>query len=292
MKPAPFAYHAPTTKAEVLSLLAGRDDSRVLAGGQSLVPLLNLRLAAPEHLIDLNGVAELDGIAIVGRDLAVGAMTRQRTAERSDLVARCCPLLAAALRHVGHPQTRNRGTIGGSIAHMDPTAELPVVAAAWDAVLTIESEARGRRRIPFAALSAGYLQTGIEGDEILVEIAFPIWPVGHGWGFEEVTRSGEGYATVSVATLVALGPAGAVERIAVAIGGLAAAPIRLATAEAALAGQVPSGDLIAEAGRHARALQADGDPVSPAEYKRHLAGVLTVRALRAAVARALVPSRG
>ena len=182
MKPAAFAYHAPRSRAELLSLLATLSDARMLAGGQSLVPLLNLRLAGPANLIDLNTIPELDTIAIQGDRLHLGAMVRQRAAEHSALVRQSCPLLAEALRHVGHQQTRNRGTIGGSLAHMDPTAELPVVACALDAILTVES-LRGPRTLPFATWSTGYLSTQIAPDEALTGIDLPNWPPGHGWGF-------------------------------------------------------------------------------------------------------------
>ena len=285
MKPAAFTYHAPTSKAEVLSLLASLEDARVLAGGQSLMPMMNLRLAAPSHLIDLNGVAELDGIQLRGDTLAVGAMTRQRTAERSPLVARACPLLCEALGHVGFQQTRNRGTIGGSIAHMDPTAELPVVASALDAVLVVESPA-GERRVPFADLSTGYLATQLEPDEILVRVDFPVWPPAHGWGFAEVTRRGESFAVVTVAALVLLDAAGAFSRVALAVGGLSAAPIRLAEVEASLIGQRPDESASAQAAAAAGALEADDALFVPPDFKRHLARTLTRRALHSAVARA------
>lgn len=285
MKSAAFQYHAPGTRAELLTLLAELDDARVIAGGQSLVPMMNLRLAAPEHLIDLNGLPELDGVELVDGSMIVGAMTRQRAAERSALVAQACPLLAEALQHVGFQQTRNRGTIGGSIAHMDPTAELPVVAQALDAVLGIESR-RGDRRLPFDELSAGYLATQIESDEVLVRIEFPCWPQGHGWGFDEVTRRGESFSIVSVAALVTLAGDGTVARAAIAIGGLSAAPLRLSEGEAALQGQPISEAAIAAVAAAAGDLPADGDHFAPAAFKLHLAQVLVGRTLQRAAHRA------
>ena len=217
MKPAPFIYHAPRSRDALLALLATQTDTRLLAGGQSLVPLLNLRLAGPAHLIDLGGVPGLDGITRDSALLRVGAMTRQRTAERSAIVAEACPLLSDALLHVGYQQTRNRGTIGGSIAHMDPTAELPVVACATDAVLWLE-RVGGSRSLPFAQWSAGYLATVIAPDEVLTRIEIPCWPTGHGWSFQEVTRRGEGFAMVAVAALLACDAAGRVVRSAIAVG--------------------------------------------------------------------------
>jgi carbon-monoxide dehydrogenase medium subunit len=285
MKPAPFTYHTPKSQEALLTLLATHDDARLLAGGQSLVPLLNLRLAAPGHLIDLGGVPGLDGIIRDGAMLRVGAMTRQRTAERSAIVADSCPLLSEALLHVGFQQTRNRGTIGGSIAHMDPTAELPVVACAMDAILWLDS-AGGGRSLPFAQWPAGYLATVIAPGEVLVRIDFPCWPDGHGWSFQEVTRRGEGYAIVAVAALVACNTAGRVVRSAIAVGGLAAAPQRVEAAEALLIGQHLDPGVIAAAGAAAATLPAEGDLYAPAGYKQHLARVLTERSLGQALARA------
>ena len=285
MKPAPFHYHAPSTRMEALQLLTELEDARVLAGGQSLVPMLNLRLAAPANLIDLNGVADLAGIVMEGGRLTIGAMTRQRHGERSGLVREACPLLAHALSHVGHQQTRNRGTIGGSIAHMDPTAELPVVACAMDAVVVLES-ASGTREVPFAQWSDGYLATAIGPGEIVAAIAFPCWPAGHGWAFEEVTRRGEGYSIVSVVALLLMGADGTVDRCAIAIGGLGAAPVRADAAEAVLTGVAPGDEAIAQAGEAPSELEADGDLYAHEAFKRHLAKQLTLRALRSARDRA------
>lgn len=285
MKPAPFHYHAPATRPEALRLLAHLDDARVLAGGQSLVPMLALRLAAPENLIDLNGVDDLAGIRMEEGRLVIGAMTRQRHAERSTLVGEVCPLLADALTHVGHQQTRNRGTVGGSIAHMDPTAELPVVASALDALIVLES-AEGSRKVPFAGWSTGYLATAIEPGEILTAVEFPCWPAGHGWGFEEVTRRGEGYSIVAVAALVALGDDGTVMRSAIAVGGLGACAVRAQASEAALAGKPLDDAAIAAAGEAASLLDVEGDLFADEAFKRHLAHQLVLRTLHAAGRRA------
>jgi carbon-monoxide dehydrogenase medium subunit len=285
MKPAPFTYHAPQSHDALLTLLATHSDARLLAGGQSLVPLLNLRLAGPAHLIDLAKVPGLDSITRDGAMLHIGAMTRQRTAEHSAVIAAACPLLTEALRHVGFQQTRNRGTIGGSIAHMDPTAELPVVACATDATLRLDS-ARGHRSLPFAQWSAGYLATVIEPDEVLTQIDFLCWPQGHGWSFQEVTRRGEGFAMVAVAALLACDETGRITRAAIAIGGLEAAPQRLTAAETLLKGQHPDGAVIATAAKTAAALPAEGDLYAPADYKQHLAQVLTERTLAEAYTRA------
>jgi carbon-monoxide dehydrogenase medium subunit len=285
MKAAPFAYHAPATKAEALDMLAGLDDARVLAGGQSLLPMMNLRLAGPTHLIDLNGVPELAGISRAGDALVIGTMTRQRAAERSALVHEACPLLAEAMEHVGFQQTRNRGTVGGSIAHMDPTAEIPVAASALDAMLTVESAA-GARQFPIGELAEGYLMTQIAPDEMLTRVALRLWPKGHGHAFEEVTRRGESFCVVCVAALATLDASGAFSRLAIAIGGLAEAPVRLSGIEADLVGARADQDAFRAAGAAAGALAADEAPFAPPAYKRHLAGVLTERTLARAAGRA------
>jgi len=285
MKPAPFRYHAPRSRTDLLQLLAELEDARLLAGGQSLVPLLNLRLAGPAHLIDLNTVSGLDEIGMDGETLRIGAMVRQRTAEQSAAIKDRCPLLAEALGYVGHQQTRNRGTVGGSLAHMDPTAELPVVASATEAILWLES-VRGSRSLPFSEWSAGYLATRIAPDEVLTRIDIPCWPQGHGAAFAETTRRGEGYAVVAVAALVLCDAGGTISRAAIAIGGIGAAPVRATAAERLLIGQRPDNALIAAVASSATSLPAEGDVSSPSEYKQHLAGVLTGRTLRTAIHRA------
>ena len=288
MKPAPFRYHAPRSRAELLALLSELDDARVLAGGQSLVPLLNFRLASPANLIDLNAVPGLDAIEMDGDTLRIGAMVRQHAAEHAVVIKEKLPLLAEALGHVGHRQTRNRGTIGGSLAHLDPTAELPAVAMAADATLWLEST-RGIRSLPFADWSAGYLATNIEPGEALVRIDVANWPQGHGWGFAEVTRRGESFAMVLVATLILCDAAGAITRAAIAIGGIDAAPVRATASETLLTGRIPDDALIARAAALAASLPAEGDLYAPSDYKQHLAGVLTERTLRQAIQRAGKP---
>ncbi|MBJ3776990.1 FAD binding domain-containing protein [Acuticoccus mangrovi] len=283
MKAANFAYHAPTTRQELFALLAELDDARMIAGGQSLVPMMNFRLAAPENLVDLNTVGGLDGIEVAGDRLVIGAMTRQRAAERSATVARVCPLLVETLGRVGVQQIRNRGTVGGSIAHFDPTAELPVAAVALDAEVVLES-LRGARRMPVADFGSDYLTTEIEPDEVLTAVEVPLWPEGHGAAFDEVTRRGDSYAIVSVAALVLLDAAGRVARLSVAIGGLTHAPARLAVD--AMVGAAPEGEALAALAETARALPADGDGLMAAEDKQHLAATLTERVVRRAGERA------
>lgn len=281
MKPAPFSYHCPGTLAEALELLATLPNARVIAGGQSLMPMLNLRMATPEHLIDLGRVGELSGIAETAAGLSIGAMTTQRAIERSPLARSRCPLLAEALAHVGHQATRNRGTIGGSLCHLDPAAELPVAACALEAMLTLASRG-GKRSIRFDEFPAGYLTPRLAPAEILTRVDLPRWEPGSGWAFEEFSLRAADFAVVAVAVLLALGADRRVCKASIAIGGLGAAPVRLSSAESLLLGHPCDAGRVAEAGRAAAELRADGDEVYPAEYRRHLAGVLTRRALEKA----------
>jgi CO/xanthine dehydrogenase FAD-binding subunit len=288
VKPPRFEYHAPATTDEALQLLSQVGaDGKVLAGGQSLMPLLNLRLARPAHLIDINALeAEIGQIRADDGGLAIGAMVRQRTAERSSLVRERCPLLAEALPLIGHPQIRNRGTIGGSLAHADPASELPAVAAVLDADLVVRST-RGERVIKPDDFFVTFLTTVIEPDELLVEVRVPAWPDGAGWSFQEISRRHGDFAMVGVAALVRLDPSGTIAETRLGYTGAAAAPVRARAAERSLAGQPPSTDAFAEAAEQAsQVLDPQDDVHAPAAYRRHVARVLTQRALQEAVQRA------
>jgi carbon-monoxide dehydrogenase medium subunit len=285
MKPSAFTYHAPKTLAEALDLMATLDNARVLAGGQSLIPMMNYRVVQPEHLIDLGRIPELTFVEDTADGLSVGTMTTQRTIERSALVRRCCPLLIDAMFHVGHQQTRNRGTIGGSICHLDPSAELPVTACALDAVMTVASKA-GRRKIPFAEFPAGYLTSSLEPNEILVQINFRPWLERTGSAFEEYAVRPADFAIVSIAAVIAMDRHDIISEARIAAGGIAAVPMRLTTVEAMLKGQRASADLIEAAAATAAALPAEGDDANPPEYRQELAGHLTLRALTKAIQRA------
>jgi carbon-monoxide dehydrogenase medium subunit len=291
MKPSAFTYHAPQTLAEALDLIATLDNARVLAGGQSLMPMMNYRVVQPEHLIDLGRIPELNFVEATPDGLAIGSMTAQRTIERSAIVQKNCPLLIDALFHVGHQQTRNRGTIGGSLCHLDPSAELPVTACALDAMLTAASR-NGRRKIAFADFPAGYLTTSLEPDEILVQIEFGKWPQRAGSAFEEYAVRPADFAIVSVAAVVALGEDDIIADARLAAGGIAPVPARLTSVEALLKGERVSASLIEHAAEAAAALPAEGDEMNPAEYRQELAGHLTQRALTQAIerARASVPA--
>jgi carbon-monoxide dehydrogenase medium subunit len=284
MKPVPFTYHAPDTIAEAVRLLDSLDNARVLAGGQSLVPMLNLRVAAPDHLIDLGRIGELRGIAEQDGRLVIGAMTTQRDVERSALVRRRCPLLAEAIDHVGHQQTRNRGTLGGSLCHLDPGAELPVAALALGAEITAVGP-HGERRIPFDEFPVGYLSSTLEPNEIATRIGFPAARAGSGWAFLEFNRRPADFAVVSVAVRLALS-GDRVDDVAVAVGGISFAPLRLAEAEAALRERPWSDAQLDAAAALAATTPCEGDEIYPPDYRQHLVGVLVRRALLRAGERA------
>jgi len=285
VKPAPFTYHCPETLGEALELLARLENVRALAGGQSLVPMLNLRLVAPDHLVDLGRIEELVGIEQTADGLALGAMTTQRAIERSALVRERCPLLSEAIEHVGHQQTRNRGTIGGSLCHLDPAAELPLVAAALDATLVAVSKS-GQRRIRFADFPAGYLTSQLRHDEIVTRVEFPALRAGTGWAFVELARRPADFAIAAAAALLTVDSADTIRDARIAVGGLGPAPLRIAAAEQALIGQKYRDGLLASAGAAVAACPAEGDALYPSDYRRELAGVMAKRALEKAAGRA------
>lgn len=282
MKAPAFEYHDPKTLAEALDLLARLENARPIAGGQSLMPMLNMRFAQPDHLVDLNRIPELAGIrALPDGGIEIGAMTRQRVIEHDARVAATCPLMIEALQQVGHRQTRNRGTIGGSLCHLDPAAELPLVAAAADAHLRIAGP-EGEREIPFAEFPLGYMTPAVAPEELLVALRFPPRPAGQGHAFLEFSRRHGDFAIVAVAVLLDAAPDGRIARAAVALGGVGPAPLRLEVAEAALRGTAAEDAAIAQAVTATAALEPMEDALVPGWYRRHLAGVLLGRALRIA----------
>src|SRR5580700_7772021 len=226
MKLPPFDYEAPETTAEAIELLAEHDDdASVLAGGQSLIPLLALRLARPAVLIDVNGIGELSGVSASDGQVTIGAVTREYVAEESETVAGAVPLLAAALPLIGHEAIRNRGTIGGSLAHADPAAELPAVARALDAELVVRS-ASETRVIPAADWFEGYLVTARRPDEILTEVRFPAAAPGTGAAFQEVARRHGDFAIVGLAAQLTLAEDGTITDARLAFSGVADVPVR------------------------------------------------------------------
>jgi carbon-monoxide dehydrogenase medium subunit len=287
MKPAPFTYFAPHSLDEAVSLLGQYgSDAKPLAGGQSLVPLMNFRLAKPRCLVDLNRIPDLAYIRREDGTLAVGAMTRQFEAERSDLVRAAVPLLVEALKLVGHPTIRHRGTIGGSITHADPAAELPAAAAALGAELVIRS-GRGSRTVPAENFFVGPFTTALAPDELLTEVRFPVPPPGTGYAFLELSRRHGDFAIVGVAALVRLAADGTIEQASVVLCGAGPTPVRARQAEAALQGAAPTEDRFREAGElAAHEAQPGSDIHASAEYRRRVAAVLVRRALLAATERA------
>jgi carbon-monoxide dehydrogenase medium subunit len=286
MKPPPFEYHLVGSVGEALALLTDHgDEAKVLAGGQSLVPLLALRLARPAHLVDINGVSELATVSD-GGGLTVGALVRHRVAERSLRVRAANPLLADALGLIGHVAIRNRGTIGGSIAHADPAAELPTVLVALDGEVEATSR-RGSRWVSASELFRGFLTTSLAPDELLTGVRFPAWAAGTGWSFREFSRRSGDFAIAGVAATVRLDGAGTIAEARIAVSGVAATPVRARNAEAVLAGQVPSDELWAAASQEAAAgLAPPSDIHGSAAYRRHLAAALTRQAVREAHERA------
>ena len=280
MKPPPFAYHDPTTIEEAADLIGRLDNAMPLAGGQSLMPMLNFRVVAPDHLIDLNRVAGLSYIDIKDGAGRLGAMTRQRDIEFSADVAKAFPVIHQALKHVGHRQTRNRGTIGGSLCHLDPAAELPAVAAGMDATIVVTGP-NGQREIAFRDFPAGFMTPAIEGNEIVTAVRFPLWPTGHKSAFVEFARRHGDFAIVSAAVLLEL-TAGKISRASVTLGGIAMAPVRAEAVERAITSQTPSSELFRKACESCRSIEALSDIHAAADYRQHLAAVLSRRALERA----------
>jgi carbon-monoxide dehydrogenase medium subunit len=292
LKPAPFAYVAPRSLAEALALLARHgEEGKLLAGGQSLVPVLNFRLAQPAVLIDVNRVPELDGLALAGGErnvgeLRMGALTRHRRLEVDPLVRAHAPLLAEAAPHIAHPQIRARGTVGGSLAHADPRAELPALAVALGARLRLRREG-GDRWVAAEEFYTGLFGTLLAADELVTEIAWPAPRAGEGAAFAEAARRHGDYAQVGVAAVVRLDDGGRLAQARLVFLSVADRPFVASGAMAVLAGQLPGDELFATAARQAAAEIEPGDDIhASAAFKRHLAERLTLRVLRRAVARA------
>ena len=291
MKPAPFEYFAPQTVPEALDLLHERAvDAKILSGGQSLMPMLNFRLVKLGALVDINGIDELAYIrqedSVLAPVLAIGAATRQSRVMASEEVSRACGLLSEALAFVGHPAIRNRGTIGGSIAHADPSGEQPLVAATLEAELVLQS-VRGMRVLQADAFFLDHLTTALEPDELLTEVRFPVLNGRTGWSFQEVSRRRGDFAVVDAAAAVTLDERGVCQQARVVVGGVSGVPMRLWRLEEALAGTELAPPLIAEA---AELVKGEIDPQSDihasAEYRRDVAAVLVRRALETARERA------
>lgn len=288
MKPSEFQYHAPTTVDEAAQLLGTLDDARVLAGGQSLMPMMNFRYLMTSHLIDLNGVEALTRIEERNGRLHIGAMARQRDIELSPLVTKRAPLIREAYQLVSHKQIRNRGTLGGSLCQLDPSSEQPCFTAALDGVLTIARYEDGsvtHRELPMADWALMYMTPALEEGELLAGISLDIWPEGHGYAFEEFARRHGDYAIVGVAALCTADARGNIDRLSLTICGVAPGPVRMHDVESALHGRPMNEDALTVAGDAARALDVMTDAHVSTDYRQHLAGVLTERALKRAFSR-------
>ncbi len=287
MKPAPFEYYAPETVDEAVALLAEHGDAaKLLAGGQSLIPTMNFRLAQPAVLVDLNRVSSLAGIEPTGAGFSIGAMTRQRVAERSPVVRERGPLLHETMPWIAHPQIRNRGTVGGSVAHADPAAELPAVMLALDAELRLRGP-QGTRSVPATEFFTGLFETALAPTELLESIHVPAVPSGSGSAFVEVSRRHGDYALVGVAASVRVAD-GRCSEARIALLSVGDGPVLAESADEVLRDEAPSPEAISEAAEIAahRDIDPPSDIHASAAYRRHLAAVLTRRALTVAVERA------
>jgi CO/xanthine dehydrogenase FAD-binding subunit len=291
MKPPAFDYLAPGTLDEALDLLADKGaEAKVLAGGQSLVPVLNFRLAQPAFLVDINGLDELDYIEVeTDGSVRIGAMTRQRKLELDARVHESTPLLAATMPQIAHPQIRNRGTVGGSLAHADPSGELPVAAVALEADFVLRS-GRGERIVAATDFFEGLMTTALAEDELLCEVRIPATPLRTGWEFREVARRHGDYAHAGVAARLTLGGDGTIAAARLVYLSAGEVPMPAPRACAILEGEAPSEELFTEA-----AWTASRDEVDPSDdihataaFKRHLAKAITRRALATALERAKV----
>lgn len=281
-----FRYHRPDSLDEAVGLLGEfGPDAKVLAGGQSLVPLLALRLSRPEHLVDIGRVAGLDAIEDGPAGFTIGAAARHADVEQLPATGPAAPLVAAAMPHIGHRAIRNRGTVCGSLAHADPAAELPAVALATDAELVARSTT-GERTIPAADFFLGYLTSALDETEVLTAVRFPAWPARTGWSVQEVSRRHGDYALVGLAAVLGVGDNGRVDRAALAFFGAGATPVRVREAEAVLIGEPPDPSALAEAADVvSKTIDPPGDNHATAAYRAHVAGVLTRRCLAEAAGR-------
>ena len=284
MKPAPFDYVAPASLDEAVSAMAtGGGDAKILAGGQSLVPMLALRLARPTVLVDINRLPGLDGIREASGMLEIGALVRQRALER--WAATRSPLFAEVLRHVAHLPIRNRGTVVGNVVHADPASELPALLLCLEGVVVARGP-RGERMIPADRFYRAPLTTALAADELATAVRFTLPGAGAGWGFAEVSRRHGDFALVGAVAVLTRGADGTVARARLAFFGAGGTPVRGLPVEQALPGQAPTPARLAEAARAAAAtLAPDGDIHATAVYRRQVAATLAERTLTAALAR-------
>jgi aerobic carbon-monoxide dehydrogenase medium subunit len=283
LKPPPFEYFAPTELSEAIALLSSCENARLLAGGQSLMAMLNMRYLFPDRIVDLNRVSEVDFIHEEVDAISVGAMTRQRTLQRSPVIAARLPVIPKALRYVGHFQTRNRGTIGGSLCQLDPSAELPAIAMAYDATV-VASGPGGQRDIPFDQFPLMFMTSSLAPDEILTCVHFNPWRGKVGTGFSEFSRRHGDFAIAGAIALLGGGEQGIIHRASLTLFGIAEAPKRVRDAEAVLVGRGAAPDVIDEAARLCIAHATLEDAYGSAEYRGHVAAAMAKSALNEAAA--------
>ncbi len=286
MKPAAFTYHAPQDLGDALALLTAHGAAaRPLAGGQSLVPMMNTRMARPEHLVDINALSELHFIRETAGMVELGALVRHHEIERSSLLQRVCPILPAVAATIGHLAIRERGTIGGGLAHADPAAQWPMVALLLDARIDLATVS-ARRSIRARDFFVGVFTTAAKSGELLIGVAVPQLEVAEGWGYRAFTRRHGDYAIVAVGVTLKLDAAGAIERLRLALGGIGGVPVSLETMASACVGRTLDADAMQEIGALAAAAVEPGDDVqASAEFRRELIAVLTVDALTDALGR-------
>ncbi len=288
MKPPKFEYFSPDTVAEATALLDRYGlEAKVLAGGQSLMPLLNMRLVRPEVIVDINRISELDYISSTAAgEIRIGALTRQRTAERSAAVQQHCPLLAEALPLIGHFPTRNRGTVGGSLTHADPAAELPAASVTLEAEIAVAGSA-GERVVAAEDFFIGYLTTALEPGELLTQVRVPPLDGGWGWGTEEVCRRAGDFALVGAMALLRLDANGSCSGARVTLFAVGGTPVRVRRAEEALLGEkVDNQTLEGVAKAVAETVDPPSDIHASSEYRKEVGGVVARRAVAAALSRA------
>lgn len=287
MKPSPFAIATPRSVEEALELLGQYgDEARVLAGGQSLVPLMALRLAAPGVLIDIGRISALEEVQLDDQIVSIGAGVRQRYVERHDEIGKELPLLAEALPLIGHPTIRNRGTVVGSLCHADPAAEIPVVAVALDARVEVASVA-GRRMVEASDFFRGYMTTALAPTEMAVTVSFHPGSEPIGTAFAEVSRRSGDFAMVAAAAVIGCDPGGAVSSVQLVLGAVSDTPLKISGLDDVLVGRSIDEQALADAASHAQALVSPmADLHATASYRRHLVGVLAHRVLRTAYLRA------
>ncbi len=283
MKPCAFEYFNPRSAQEAIALLDRYgDEAKIIAGGQSLVPMMNFRLARPQILIDINGIKELAYIKTEGHELVIGALTRERDIEQSPLVVEKWPLLSKAISYIGHTAIRNRGTIGGSLVHVDPSAEIPTALCALDAKILVRGPSAEKILAPDEFFLT-YLTTALEPSDLLVEVRIPALPEKTGWSFSELSRRSGDFAIVAVGILLFTETAGVCQEARISMGGVAQTPVRAAEAEALLAGQKINMKLIAAAAqRAAEETDTESDYHASAEYRMNMARVFVQRGLQAA----------